>query len=64
VSSAASNDDRSPPDEPQFRDFVTRLLNVPKGEIDEHERQRKAQLKAHRRTQPDIVQGGEVTREG
>jgi hypothetical protein len=64
VNSVDSNDDRSPPDEPQFRDFVTRLLNVPKSEIDERERQRQAQLKTHKRTKPDTLQRGEVTREG
>jgi hypothetical protein len=31
-----------PPSEGQFREFVTRLLRVPKREIDERERARKA----------------------
>jgi len=41
VSSVASKEPQSPPGEPRFRDFVTRLLRVSKSEIDEREKARK-----------------------
>lgn len=50
-----------PPDEGQFREFVTRLLRVPKREIDERERARKRVTRV--RGQPVKVDK-EVTEEG
>jgi hypothetical protein len=35
-----------PPSEGQFREFVTRLLKVPKREIDEREKARKRRLRS------------------
>jgi hypothetical protein len=49
------------PSEGQFRDFLTRLLRVPKREIDERERQRKQRLQGKRKS---VKLDGEVTKEG
>jgi hypothetical protein len=38
-----------PPSEGQFREFLGRLLRVPKQEIDEREKARKAAVRASRR---------------
>ena len=52
MSAAEPKPPPSPPDEPQFKAFVTRLLRVPKGEIDA--------LEAVRIKRPPRVSGGTV----
>jgi hypothetical protein len=42
-----------PPSEGQFRDFLTRLLRVPKREIDERERKRQEALAIARSKQDE-----------
>jgi hypothetical protein len=49
------------PSEGQFREFLTRLLRVPKREIDERERQRKQRLQGKRKS---VKLDEEVTEEG
>jgi hypothetical protein len=56
VSAAASKPPPSQPDEPQFKAFVTRLLRVPKAEIDA--------LEAVRVKRPPRTSGGTVKRKG
>jgi hypothetical protein len=50
-----------PPSEGQFRDFLGRLLRVPKREIDERERVRKQAVRERR---PPVKVDEEVTEEG
>ena len=52
---------RGPPGEGQFRDFVTRLLRVPKQEMDERERARKRVARTRGRP---VKVDKEVTEEG
>jgi hypothetical protein len=56
VSAAASKPPPSQPDEHQFKSFVTRLLRVPKAEVDA--------LEAARVKRPPRAAGGTVEKEG
>jgi hypothetical protein len=56
VSAAASKPPPSQPDEGQFKSFVTRLLRVPKAEIDA--------LEAVRIKRPARVSGDKVKKKG
>jgi len=58
VSAAESRPPPSPPDEGQFRSFVTRLLRVPKSEIDAREaaRERRPPRKSGDKVKPDEAQ--------